>query len=127
MRIGELSNSVQPLVCRLLDEGLETWLIGSRANGVAKVTSDWDFIVFGSEDLIERLSHEPTPENIDLLIVFDGNNFRSPWPRASDGIFKGGDLARWKWKRESRSTASYESTKLPDDWGTPRKAYLIEA
>lgn len=126
MKVSDLATDIQPLVHDLLVCGNEVWLIGSRANGYSKHTSDWDFIVFGDDSLLQKLSELPAPERVDLLVVTDGQNFRSPWPRILDGVYKQGELAKWKWSRKSASAATYESTKWPDDWGTERTALRVE-
>jgi hypothetical protein len=40
---------------------------------------------------------EQAPENADVLVVYDGNAFRSPWRRVrvNDGAVKPGSLAGW--------------------------------
>ena len=96
----------------------EVWLIGSRANGSAKPSSDWDYLVMADCSTLRALSvhaafNDPT---VDLLVVYDGNNFRKPWP---DGYReKKGSLAGWEWRRISGTDARYKTTKPPedDDW-----------
>lgn len=105
------------------------WLIGSRANGTTKNTSDWDFVVFGDEELINRLTDLPPPEDIDALVVYDGDRFRCPWPRKSDGCIKRGSLSEWKWTPKSPTEVEYLAIKAGDDWDTERYArgILIQA
>ncbi len=94
--------------------GIESiWLVGSRANGTATETSDWDFIVFGSTKILENLKddeilHRP---DVDFLVVLDdGNSFERPWGRR-----KRGSLASWKWVKNNDSSATYVGTKwFPD-------------
>ncbi len=50
---------------------------------------------------------------VDLLVVYDGNQFRKPW---SDGDRqKHGSLKGWAWKEISEVEATYRATKLRDD------------
>jgi len=100
---------------------VEVWLIGSRANQSAKATSDWDLLVFGSLTLLNALAKEAPILGLDLLVVFDGEEFRSPWPRQEDGHYKTGRLERWQWAKLSEDAATYEGTKWPDD-GPPEVA-----
>src|SRR2546425_3288000 len=105
----------------LLQRGVEAWLIGSRANQSAKATSDWDLLVFGSQTLLDALAKEAPIPGLDLLVVFDGEEFRSPWPRQEDGHYKTGRLRRWRWTKLSEDAAMYEGTKWPAD-GPPARA-----
>ena len=105
--------------------GYEVWLIGSRANGTARENSDWDLLVFGSADLLARLEGQSMVEDVDVLVVVDRDRLQSPWKRTTDGVVKSGSLAGWKWTRKSEREATYEGTKWPDDWGSPRRAVRI--
>lgn len=80
--------AVRKFVEARLDEGLEIWLIGSRANPTADPPNDWDFLIFGSRQLLDALSREVEIDGLDPLIVYDGDAFESPWPRRSDGATK---------------------------------------
>jgi hypothetical protein len=121
MKVEYIATDVQPLIRGLLQRGAEVWLIGSRANGYSKPESDWDFIVFGEDSLVQELSKLPAPDNVDVLVVTDGKTFRSPWPRKSDGAYKQGELEKWQWLRKSSSTATYESTKVARRLGHRKK------
>jgi hypothetical protein len=89
----------------------EVWLIGSRADGSAKPTSDWDYIIFADQGVLSALSTTSTfnKRDIDLLVVFDGDNFRKPW--ADGQREKRGCLSGWEWRPISTSTAAYRATK----------------
>ena len=113
--ILDAPRAVAAAVNELLERGDEVWLIGSRANGTAKATSNWDFIVIGSSGTLGRLRSQAPIPDLDLLVVFDGDEFSSPWPRIEDGNFKTGSLRRWQWQRLSEELATYEATKWPDD------------
>lgn len=85
------------------------WLIGSRANESFNENSDWDFLVFGSRETLKALSDETRfhKDNIDLLVVYDGNDFEKPWGEKK----KSGSLTCWEWKKLSFSKAQYKSKK----------------
>ena len=57
------------------------WLIGSRANNTFRDDSDWDFIVFADKNTLKELQQDSAfdKDNIDLLIVYNGNDFEEPW------------------------------------------------
>lgn len=89
------------------------WLIGSRASGQATPSSDWAILLFGTESAIEELASKWQPEvaDVDLLIVYDGENFRSPWPRPDTGRFKRGSLPSWEWREIRSDEAVYKQSK----------------
>ncbi|HYU13330.1 MAG TPA: nucleotidyltransferase domain-containing protein [Stellaceae bacterium] len=93
----------------------EVWLIGSRAEGNARTDSDWDYIVFGNQQILNSLRQRKqfnAPE-VDLLVVHDGNRFTKPW---RDGTrIKAGSLADWHWRRTSPTEATYRATKFRDE------------
>jgi hypothetical protein len=65
--------------------------MGSGANGTWKSGSDWDFIVFGSQETLNRLSacSALRRSDLDMLVVYDGNHLQSPWERIDvPGAFK---------------------------------------
>ena len=78
------------------------WLFGSRTNGTYRPDSDWDLLVFGTHNTLAELSisNEFKHDNIDLLIVYNGNDFKEPWP-ADPGIKKqkSGSLSEWGWRK----------------------------
>lgn len=85
------------------------WLIGSRANGGAQPRSDWDILLFGTESTPAKVANgwpKGVP-NLDLLVVYDGENFRSPWSRPDTGTFKRGSLSSWEWKEVQPDEAIY--------------------
>lgn len=87
----------------------EVWLIGSRANGTAGTDSDWDFLVFGRRRLLTKLATRfpSSPIRVDLLIVWDGNHFRSPWTEPGRRYPKKGSLASWRWRVLTATRACY--------------------
>ncbi len=95
----------------------EVWLIGSRANEKAREDSDWDLIVFGNDRTLSSLQRNLLLRrpDIDLLVVYKGDDFRAPWETES-GKGKSGSLTGWKWERDKNShvRAHYKGTKGKD-------------
>jgi hypothetical protein len=93
----------------------QIWLIGSRADGSAKPSSDWDYIVMADQSALDALSVDSRFNDpaIDLLVVYDGDQFRKPWPDGSRE--KHGSLTGWNWKETSEGKATYRATKPRDD------------
>jgi len=99
------------------------WLFGSRANPTVNPPRDWDFLVFGSIEILATLQGIDTLQrpDVDIFIVFDGNRFEGPWP--IDGELKTGRLRTsieleemrkvygYDWHNISDTEASYTSTR----------------
>ena len=113
-----LPASVAAFVQSTCEAGHVVWLIGSQANATARTDSDWDLLVFGNQSLFEGLELLEPVDSVDLLVVHDGNAFRSPWNRTTDGAVKSGSLSGWSWQELSSTKATYEGTKLPNVWGS---------
>ncbi len=97
------------------------WLIGSRANASARNDSDWDLVAFGNEKILNSLREDTTfnCNNIDLLVVYDGNRFTEPW---GDNP-KHGSLEQLNWSLLSNSQVEYTQTKwIPNKEDTDRYA-----
>jgi len=93
------------------------WLFGSQVNGGARADSDWDILIFGNDRFLNHLKqHGPQPpSDVSIMIVYNGNNFKSPWPRKKDGVYERGSLSEWKWSYQSEGEAKYEGCKeLPN-------------
>ncbi|MEJ0046607.1 MAG: hypothetical protein WDN04_11160 [Rhodospirillales bacterium] len=90
------------------------WLIGSRANDSVRTSSDWDYLAFADKATLEALMSDLAfnVSTVDLMIVFDGNNFRKPW--AEDDRVKGGSLTDWQWTPVTESVAHYRATRAID-------------
>jgi predicted nucleotidyltransferase len=93
----------------------QVWLIGSRADGSAKSSSDWDYVVIADLNTLNGLSttlrfNDPC---IDLLVVYDGDQFRKPWLDAERE--KHGSLTGWEWREITEREATYRATKPRDD------------
>lgn len=85
------------------------WLFGSRANETQRIDSDWDLLVFGTQEILEALKFDQTfhQKIMDLLVVYNGNNFENPWEEEQ----KSGSLIEWCWKESSANEATYRATK----------------
>ena len=125
MKLADMPHPIQSFIGRLLARNVSVWLMGSRVNPTDKAPSDWDFMIFGSEEILSELSCQPPVPDVDALVVVDGDKFVSPWPRASDGALKCGKLSAWKWQQISPEVATYSGTKWPHDWGSTKKATRI--
>jgi hypothetical protein len=89
----------------------EIWLIGSRANGTARSQSDWDYVVFADQTTLNAIRNNQNLADplVDMMVVYDGNNFEKPW---MDGDrIKKGSLLGWKWTQASDNSATYRATK----------------
>ena len=93
----------------------EIWLFGSRANDRAHEGSDWDLMIFANSETLERMKIKgplpPKDEKVSILIVYDGNNFISPWPREKDGHVESGSLGEWDWGNLTDTQAWYDGTR----------------
>ena len=87
------------------------WLIGSRANGRINSKSDTDLLVFADRTFITNAASSiAAPVDIDVLVVYDGENFKDVWKE------KRGSLKAFKWAQLSESCAQYVGRKfIPDD------------
>lgn len=95
----------------------EVWLFGSRANGSARLESDWDYMAFADDATLTALRADSRfhRARIDLKIVTDGIQFAAPWP--GPGRSDNGSLAKvdggWHWHRLSPTQVTYRATKAP--------------
>jgi len=102
------------------------WLFGSRANGTATATSDWDLIAFGNETTLKYLHaaqhlHNPS---IDFFVVANGDDLRAPWG-ADDKLLS---LSELSWDEVSDGLAEYVQSKAgsePDSSATLKKVRAI--
>ena len=94
------------------------WLFGTRANNSYRSDSDWDLLVFGNQQILDDLKRNDTFYNdqIDLMIVFNDNEFEKPW--SDEKGVKHGSLRSWEWLEISSKEATYKSVKYinEDEW-----------
>lgn len=97
-------------IASIASDGVEIWVIGSRANGRARPDSDTDLLIFGPDGLLESIrARLGRPEGVDCLVVYDGDNYKDPWQE------KSGSLTRLKWRALGENAATYVGTKwVPD-------------
>jgi hypothetical protein len=96
----------------------EIWLLGSRANGMERPDSDWDYVAFGDDaSALNQLHNDPqfNDPNVDLLFLGPGvDEAIKPWPSADNSWKKlglGNAPGGIKWKVISATEASYTETK----------------
>ena len=95
-------------------EGISSiWLVGSRANGTFRDDSDWDYIVFADQSFLEYLKgrEDLHVQNVDFLVVFDGNKFQNAWGLKE----KTGSLSSWQWRQTTGERAEYMEAKWEGD------------
>lgn len=73
----------------------------------------------------KRVEAAPSVVDADVLIVVDGDAFRSPWASADTGTTKSGSLINWNWRVLNNDAATYEGTKWPNDWGSLMRAIRL--
>jgi predicted nucleotidyltransferase len=85
------------------------WLIGSRANGTERGESDWDLLVFGTQQTLAFLASSGSlhKSEVDLLVVTNGDDFQAAWGERS----KHGSLSEWQWQQVSETEAQYMQAK----------------
>jgi hypothetical protein len=93
----------------------QVWLIGSRADSSATASSDWDYMIMADQRTLDDLVAAPhfNVSGVDLLVVYDGDNFRKPWPDGERE--KHGSLMGWEWREVSAVEAVYKATKPRED------------
>ena len=133
-----LTNSIIPYLHKITDKypDIEAiWLFGSRANGSHNQESDWDLFVFANDRVLDllkadkELKNESEKNNIDLLVVFNGDDFKPPWKRPGEENkrYKQGCMTgvhSFEWIRISEVEAKYKARK--DDEDLVRKAWRSE-
>jgi hypothetical protein len=100
----------------------EIWLIGSRAYG-KPAPSDWDFLAFADLATLKKLqaTSKFIREDIDFLVVYDGNQIKQPWRRPRDNARLTGNLKRWGWEHTPSSpTAKLGYEEKPGKYEVPR-------
>lgn len=112
MRINEFPEQVVEVLNRLIKEK-ETdsiWLVGSRANGTEHTDSDWDFIVFVSNQLSERTARH---SQVDIIRVDrSGNYLLEGQPMELSGQFK-----TWQWRQIEPGRSVYTVRVIPECGG----------
>jgi len=117
-----LNQEIVPYVKQLMSAfpGIQSiWLIGSRANENYRIDSDWDLLAFSDGRTFSKMKQDRSLRNpdVDLLVVYNGNDFEEPWPVTTEARPnpKGGSLQSWKWHKQSETKATYRATKDLED------------
>jgi hypothetical protein len=84
---------------------ISIWLVGSRANGNAKMTSDWDILVFSNKEPFRRKARD---ECIDVLRVGPSENGQLEG-EAHPFLFN-----NWEWSQTDEKTTTYTGNKFID-------------
>ena len=92
---------------------ISIWLIGSRANGNAKITSDWDILVFSNKKpFYRKIRHE----YVDVVRVGPSGNAQL------EGETHVLQFSSWKWNQTDKQTATYIGNRFIDYPGGVRDA-----
>ncbi len=102
---------IAAVVAELVSRCAEVWIVGSRANPTDIKPNDWDIVAVGDAALLEEFRGRPPIGDLDLFIVYNGDDFEGPWLRAHDGAKKAGSLTEWQWHRINEDEATYRATK----------------
>ncbi|HYT53512.1 MAG TPA: nucleotidyltransferase domain-containing protein [Verrucomicrobiae bacterium] len=111
---------IDSYIQRIISLGIavdEVWLLGSRANRTERKESDWDLFLFTDAAGLSCLTSNNylKDDRVDLLVVYDGNNFEEPWPTIQAKA-KSGNLRDWVWSRLSDDEAEYKTIKSTPEW-----------
>jgi hypothetical protein len=103
--------SLPPYVNRVIDdlkneEPIESiWLVGSRANGKEKESSDWDILAFsGNKPCVTKQHHK----NIDIIIVGPSKKILLE----GQSIESMNSFSSWSWPEKHDRTATYVGRKF---------------
>jgi hypothetical protein len=124
----ELSALVSSVLARCLDIRA-VWSVGHADLTLDTADSVRELLVFADRATLQRLrkSDHLHLAGVELLVVFDGNQFENAWGRRR----LSGSLARWAWRQVTDELAYYDESKWADherDGGVVRvrrKAVLI--
>jgi hypothetical protein len=125
---AELSAFVASVLARCL-EIREVWSVGHADLALAATGSARELLVFADRPTLQKLrrSDHLHHAGVELLVVFDGNQFENAWGRRR----LSGSLARWAWRQVTDELAYYDESRWADhaaDGGVVRvrrKAVLI--
>jgi predicted nucleotidyltransferase len=141
-----IEDPIAGYLARLVARGriASVWLLGSRANGIARPDSDWDFLVFAEAEAFAALQSDESFRlpNIDLLVTVDRDAFQSPWPRLDGRPPKSGRLKPgidridridglelkiddWGWRETSDRTAVYKGKRRCSVYTDDRNAFRV--
>jgi hypothetical protein len=101
---------------RLLARCLEiraVWSVAHADLALATPDSACELLVFADRPTLQRLrtSDYLHRADVELLVVFDGNQFENAWGRRR----LSGSLARWAWRQVTDELAYYDESKWAHD------------
>ena len=83
------------------------WFIGSRANDRERLESDWDFIVFVSDEITERNTRN---QNVDIIRVYQNRDYLLE----GQNISMCNPFENWQWIESEPGLASYTVREIPN-------------
>ena len=125
---AELSAFVSRILARCLDISA-VWSVGHSDLAITAPDSPSELLAFADGPTLQMLRRSDYLHraDVELLVVFDGNQFENAWgPRRLSG-----SLARWAWRPVTDRLAYYDESRWADherDGGVVRvrrKAVLI--
>lgn len=112
-----LPEHVQRVITELVADSSvhKIWLVGSRANGTASPTSDWDLLVFSNRDPNVR---EERCSDVDVI-------WKGPTQTQREGGSIQIDFTRFQWAENDDGTADYVGYKFIEfEYGVVRDASI---
>jgi hypothetical protein len=123
MLIAQMPVQIAEGVRELLARSPEVWLFGSRVNPSDTPPRDWDVLVFGDLDLLSEFQERAPVEHLDLFIVWNDDNFQSPWISYPEGPLRSGSLSGWRWHKTREGEAKYRGFNIRQDGGVEATWY----
>jgi hypothetical protein len=77
--LTQLPAAIRVLITELLYRCREVWIIGSQVNGTDKPPKEWEFLAFADLALLLELQSRPPVPALNLMVVYNGDDFESPW------------------------------------------------
>jgi len=108
---AELSAFVSGIVARCLHIRA-VWCVGHADPEAALPDSACELLVFADRPTLQRLRRSDFlhREDVEVFVVFDGNQFENAWGRNK----LSGSLARWAWRQVSDELAYYDESRWAD-------------
>jgi hypothetical protein len=108
---AELSAFVSRVLARCLDIRA-VWSVGHADRALSSPDSACGLLVFADRPTLQRLrkSDYLHRADVELLVVFDGNQFENAWGQQR----LSGSLARWAWRPVTDELAYYDESRWAD-------------
>ena len=68
--------------------------------------------MFGDLELLAEFQSRPPVNGLDLFVVWNSDDFESPWISYPEPEVKSGSLRAWGWQRTGEGEATYRAMKL---------------